>query len=164
MPEVEESVSFTTHLTTWPTYAITRNALTVGIFKYDFYTLHPYYIYSHYLQNCKESIQKKTIKRFLQHTHLVRESYSSSRKQSLQSLLLSSPIVIPLRGDLYPNKTHTYSECRECFGAWKVLGICQNKPVRIGDAIGQYYRIWEARKDKTPRSPLVVGAWRFQVI
>ena len=37
-----------------------------------------------------------------------------------------------LGGDLYPNTTHTYSKCRECFGAWKVLRICQKKPLRLG--------------------------------
>jgi len=37
-----------------------------------------------------------------------------------------------LKGDLYPNTTHTYLECRECFGIWEALGICQNKLVRLG--------------------------------
>jgi len=69
-----------------------------------------------------------------------------------------------LRGDLYPNTTHTQIECRECFGAWEVLGICQNKLVRLGSAIGRYCRIQEASEDKISRSPLVAGAWRAQVL
>jgi len=63
-----------------------------------------------------------------------------------------------LRGDLYPNITHTHSKCREYFGAWEILGLCQNRQVRLGGAIGRYCRIREASEDKTPRSPLVDGA------
>jgi len=63
-----------------------------------------------------------------------------------------------LRRDSYPNITHTYSECRKCFGVWEVLGICQKKPVRFGSAIGQYCGIQITSEDKTPRSPFVVGA------
>ena len=52
-------------------------------FKCDSYTLHPYYIYSLYPQNYKEVIQKKALERFLQHTHHLRESYSSLSENSL---------------------------------------------------------------------------------
>ena len=45
--------------------------------KCDSYTLHSYYIYPYCPQKCKETIQKKTLERFLQHTHLVREIYTS---------------------------------------------------------------------------------------
>ena len=31
------------------------------------------------------------------------------------------------------------------------------------DAIGLNCGIWKAKEDKTPRSPLVAGAWRAQV-
>jgi len=44
------------------------------------------------------------------------------------------------------------------------LGFCQNKPVRLGGAIGRYCGIWEVSEDKTPRSPLVAGAWKAQVL
>ena len=101
-------------------------------FKCDSYTLHLYYIYFHYPQNCKETIQKKILERFLQHTHFVRESYTSLREKSLQSLLLSFSHCYTLRGDLYPNTTHTYLEYRECLEAWEALRICQNMPVRFG--------------------------------
>ena len=37
-----------------------------------------------------------------------------------------------LRRDLYPNKTHTYSNCRECFGAQEAFRICQKKSVKLG--------------------------------
>ena len=56
---------------------------------------------------------------------------------------------------MYPNTTHTHSECRECFGVWKVLGLCKNKLVTFGNAIRQYYRIWEASKDKVSEVRLV---------
>ena len=62
-------------------------------FKCDSYTLHPYYIYPHYPQDCKEAIQKKTLERFLQHTYHLRESYSSL---SENSLVVSSPFPLSL--------------------------------------------------------------------
>ena len=42
-------------------------------FKCDCYTLHPYYIYSHYPQNCKEVVQKKTLKREMSTTPTLLE-------------------------------------------------------------------------------------------
>jgi len=63
-----------------------------------------------------------------------------------------------LRGNLYPNTTHTCSECREYFEAWEVLGICQKKTVRLDRYNREYCGIWKASEDKTPRSLLVVGA------
>ena len=33
----------------------------------------------------------------------------------------------------------------------------------MADAIGLTCGIWKANEDKTPRSPLVAGAWRAQV-
>ena len=74
---------------------MTRKTLCLDDFKCNSYTFHSYYIYPYYPQNWKLAIQKKTLERFLQHTHLLRESYSSSREKSLWSLLLPSPIVIP---------------------------------------------------------------------
>jgi len=44
------------------------------------------------------------------------------------------------------------------------LGICQNKPVRPSGAIGGYCGIRITSEDKTLRSPLVVGAWKAQVL
>ena len=69
-----------------------RNALIDGILSV---TLIPftYTIYLHDPQNCKEVVQKKT--KGFYNTHLVRESYSSSRAKFLYSLLLPFPIVIP---------------------------------------------------------------------
>ena len=64
-------------------HEVTRETLCLDDFKCDSYTLHPYYIYHYYLQKCIESIHKKTLEKFLQHTHLVRESYSSSIEKSL---------------------------------------------------------------------------------
>ena len=130
-------------------------------FKCDSYTLHPYYIYPNYPQNCKEVVQKKTLERGF-YPSCQRELFILKR----EILIVSSPPLsycYTLRGDLYSNITYTYSECRECFGAWEALDICQNKPVRLGSAIGQYCKIREVSKDKTSRSSLVVGAWRAQV-
>jgi len=36
--------------------------------------------------------------------------------------------------------------------------------VRLGGAIEWYCGIWEANEDKTSKNPLVVGAWRVQVL
>ena len=87
---------------------VTRETLCLDDFKCDSYTLHPYYIYHHYQQKCIETIQKKTLKKFLQHTHLVRENYSSLKREIL--IVASPPLsyCYTLRGDLYPNTTHTY--------------------------------------------------------
>ena len=96
------------------------------------------------------------------HTHLLeRESYSSLVK----TILVSSPSFShchTLRGDLYPNITHTYLECRMCFGAQEVLGIYQRKPVRLDRHNRGYCGIRKAKKDKVPRSFVGVGAQRAQ--
>ena len=97
---------------------------------------------------------------FLQHTHthlLERELLILSEEIILASSHSLSHYHI-LRGDLYPNTTHTYSECRECFGIWKVLRICQKKPVRLGGCNRAYCVIQRAREDKTSLSQLVAGA------
>ena len=90
----------------------------------------------------RNTIQRKTLERFLQHTHHFRENYASSSENSF--VIFSPPLshYYTLRGDLYSNTTHTYSECRECFGAWEALGICQNKPVRLGGCNRAYCGIW----------------------
>ena len=49
------------------------------------------------------------------------------------SLLLFLSHCYILRGDLYSNTTHIYVEYRECFGVWEAFGICQKKPVRLGE-------------------------------
>ena len=51
-------------------------------FKCDSYTIYPYYIYPHYPQDCKETIQKKILERGFYNAHHFRESYSSSRENS----------------------------------------------------------------------------------
>ena len=80
------------------------------------------------------------------------------------SSLFSFPIPLSyLERRFVPNTTHTFLECRECFGAWEVLGICQKKPVSLGGCNQAYCGIQKASEDKTPRSPLVAGAWRAQV-
>ena len=64
---------------------------------------------------------------------------------------------------MYPNTTHTFSKCRECFRDWEVLEIYQNKPVRLGKCNRVYFGIRKTSKDKTLRNPLVVEVWRAQV-
>ena len=54
---------------------VTRETLCLDYFKCDSYTLHPYYIYPYYPQNCKEAIQKKTIKMFCGGTNLSLRRY-----------------------------------------------------------------------------------------
>ena len=91
---------------------VTCETLFLDDYKYDSYTLHPYYIYPYYPQKCIEAIQKKILERFLQYTHLVRESYSSSKRKIL---IVSSPPLshwYTLRWDLYSNTNHTHLECR----------------------------------------------------
>ena len=133
-------------------------------FKCDPYILHSYYTYPHYPKIGKEVIQKTTLERFLQQTHLVRESYSSSIEKSLQSLLFSLSHCYTLRGNLYPNTTHTYSDCREWFGAWEALEVCQNKPMRLGECNRVILRDLESCEDRILRILLVVGAWKAQVL
>ena len=70
-------ISWHGKLARWPTKCIDR-----WDFKCDFYTLHSYYIYAHYPQNCKQAIQKKTLERFPQHPPF-KERYSSLNKKSL---------------------------------------------------------------------------------
>ena len=83
-----------------------------------------HYIYPHYLQNCKEAIQKKTLERFLQHTYLLKRELLILK---WEILVVSSPSLFhcyTLRGDLYLNTTHTYSECRVFWslgGIWDLL-------------------------------------------
>ena len=63
----------------WPARCMTDS----WDFECDSYTLHSYYIYPHYLQNYKETTQKRTLERGFTNTLHFRESYSSSRDKSL---------------------------------------------------------------------------------
>ena len=49
---------------------------------------------------------------------------------------------------------------------WRLesIGSLPNKQVRLGSAIGRYYGIWEVNENKIPRSPVVAGAWKAQVL
>ena len=113
---------------------------------------------------CKGShSERKTLDRFSTthtHTHLLKRELLIL---SEEIILASSPSLSHchiLRGDLYPNTTHTFSKCRECFGAWEVLGICQKKPVRLGECNRAYCGIRKVGQDTIPRSLVRVGAWR----
>ena len=56
---------FASHFATWLTPRVTCETLYLDDFKCDSYTLHSYYIYPHYPQNCKEAIFKNALKMFL---------------------------------------------------------------------------------------------------
>ena len=98
---------FTTGLTReWPAKLSAWMILSVTLIPFT-HTIYTLIIH----KTEKKAIQKKTLERFLQHTYLVRESYSF--------LVVSSPSLsncYTLIGNLYPNTTHTYSECRKYFG------------------------------------------------
>ena len=119
-------------------------------------------IYTLITHKCKGGYsERKTLDRFsTTHTPIfLRESYTSLVRNHCS--LFSIPLPChTLRGYLYPNTTHTYSECRECFGAWEALGNCQKKPVRLGGCSRVDCGIRRARQDTVPRSLFGVGAWR----
>ena len=99
--------------------------------------------------------KRKTLDRFsTTHTHLL----------ETELLILSTHPSLShchtLRGDLYPNTTYTFLECREYFGAWESLGICQKKLVRLGKCNRAYCEIRKVRQDTVPRSLVGVGAWK----
>ena len=154
MLEVEKSsqvVDFASVLRVRHSRKILTKCSVQKIFKCYFLTLHPYYIYLHYPQKYERPIQRKTLDRFsTTHTPILPSSPSLSHCHIL-------------RGDLYPNTTHTFSKCRKCFETWEVLRICQKKLVRFGGCNRAYCGIRRAREDKVSLSQLVAGAQRAQV-
>ena len=105
-------------------------------------------------------LERKTLDRFsTTHTPFFqRENYSSLVRN--RSSLFSFPLPLSyLERRIVPKyNPHLFSECRECFGAWKALGIFQKKPVRLGGCNWLYCGIRKVRKDMALRSPLVAGA------
>ena len=76
-------------------------------------------------RNCEETIERKTLKNVsITHPPYYKESYSFLKRNlcSLFSFLLL--LLYPLRGDLYPNTTHTHLECWECFWSLGSIGRC----------------------------------------
>ena len=70
-----------------------------------------------YPQKCIEAIQKKK-KKFVQHTHLVKESYSSLKREIL--LVCSPPLShCYTLEDICIQTKLTYLEC---FGVWESIG------------------------------------------
>ena len=114
--EVEESSArlyFVSHFVTQAKSKVTRESLYLDVFKCDFYFLHPYYIYPHYPQNCKEAKQikkkKKTLERFLQHTHHFKESYSFLNENSFVVFSRSPlPLLYLERGFVPKHNSHTF--------------------------------------------------------
>ena len=98
-----------------------------------------------------------------QHIHLLERELLILQREII--VVFSPPLSYchTLRGDLYQNTTHPYSECRECFEVWEVLGICQKKPMRLGGCNRAYCGIQKTSEGKTLRNPLVAKNWRAQV-
>ena len=132
----------------------TRETFCLEDFKCNLFALHSYYIYLHYPQKLWGGhSERKTLNRFstTQLIHLLKRELLIFSK----IIVASSPSLShchTLRGDLYPNITHTFSECRECFGDWETLEICQKKPVRLGKCNWVYCGIWRAKEDKASLS------------
>ena len=63
-------------------------------------------------RNCEEPIKRKTL-REVSTTHLPyqRESYSFLERNLCSLFFFPLPLLYLLRGDLYPNTTHTYLQC-----------------------------------------------------
>ena len=103
--------------------------------------------------------KRKTLDRFsTTHTHpFFRERATHPQWEIIITYSSSLSYCHTLKGDLYPNTTHYFSKCRECFGDWEVLEICQKKPVRLSRCNWAYCGIGKVREDMTPRSLLVVG-------
>ena len=139
---------------------VIRKILCVDDFECDSYTLHLYYIYSHYPENCKEVIQKKPLERFLQHTHFVRESYTSSREKSLLFLLLPSPIVITWEKICTQTRLTHIQSIESVLELGKHYVFAKISWWGLVDAIRQYCGTWITSEDKTPRIPLVARTWR----
>ena len=78
-------------------------------------------------RNGKEPIEKKNPIRGFYNTPtlLDRESYSFLERNICN--LFSFPLLLlyPLKGDSYPNTTHTHLECWECFSSLGSIGRCQ---------------------------------------
>ena len=165
MLEVEESyqaVVFMSVSQVRPFRKILAKHSAWRIFKSDFFIFHPYYIYPHYPQKYQggHSVRKTLDSFSTTHTHthtpiFQRESYSFLMRN--HSNLFSFPLPLyTLGGDLYPNTIHTFSKCKECFGAQEDLGICQKKPMRLTGCNQAYCEIRKGREDMTQRSSLVV--------
>ena len=103
------------------------------------------YPYTH--EMCKVAIKRQTLREIPPYQ---RESYSFLERNLCSLFSFPLPLLYPLKGDLYPNPTHIYLECRECFGAQETLGIFQKKPVRLGGCNRAYYGIWKAIENMTP--------------
>ena len=109
--------------------------------------------------------ERKTLDRFsTTHTHpSFRERATHLQKEIIVAFSPSLYHCHTLRGDLYPNTTHTFSLCRQCFGAQEALGICQKKPMKLRGCNRAYCGIRRAKQDTVSRSLVGVGAWRAQV-
>ena len=92
------------------------------IFKSDFLTLHPYYIYPHYPQKWRGHSERKTLREVSTTHPSIRESYPFLERNLCSLFSFPLPLLYLLRGDFYPNTAHTNSKCWECFWCyWEAL-------------------------------------------
>ena len=97
--------------------------------------------------------KKKTLREVsTTHPPYFRESYSFLERNLCNLFSFPLPLLYPLRGDLYPNTTHTHSKCWECFWSLRSIGRCQG----WWKQYGAYCRIRKAREDTVWRN--LVGA------
>ena len=105
-------------------------------------------------ENCKKSFKEKTLE--------IHWRVGDCNSSIMYTLLLVFFTLFPFNfhimwEELSPNTIHTHSKSKKL--TWSILealGSCQS----LLGAIGDNYKIREANKDKTRRSPLVAGAWR----
>ena len=93
----------------------------------------------------QEPIKRKISKKGFYNTPtLLERELLILREKSLQSLLLPSPIVIPIeRRFVHKHNPHTHLECCECFWSLGSIGRCQGWWMQYG----VYCGIQKARED-----------------
>ena len=86
--------------------------------------------------NGKELIERKTLRKVSTTPHLMRESYSFLERNLCSLFSFPLQLIYPLKGDLYPNTTHAYLECWECFWSLGSIGRCQGWWMQYGAYCG----------------------------
>ena len=163
---------FASHFTTQAKSWVTRETLYLEGFKCDLSSFLLYYIYPHYPQNYKEAIQKKSLEKFLQHTHLLEKELLILKRELLIlkweficSLFpfpfpFPSPIVIPWEEIYTQTQPTPIQSIESVLKLGKHLGFAKKSRWGLANAIERYCRIRITSEDKTLKSSLVAGAWK----